>query len=229
MFYTSSIIDSSNFEIPKSEIERILEKYGVTGLHHMTHISNLEGILKHGLLSHNAAQQHQHIDISNTDVNNRRNVTFNEIDRNLHDYVPFYFNIRNAMLYRVREKQPEKDSIIVLEYDSFITRLNKTDRWNILYTNKNAAADSALFYNSIDDREIFKFDDIFNINNIYFSDQYIKQTTMAEILIYNKVNTDYLLRIHTSSQRMKEAIEEYLIENSFNIEVIYNKEMFEGF
>ena len=96
----------------KSETE--LENSDEPSIYYMLHIDNLDSILKKGFLSHNLAHKLANIkDISNIDVNNRRgDVKFND-GRSLHDYVPFYFNPRNAMLYSTQSRF--SDNIIILE------------------------------------------------------------------------------------------------------------------
>lgn len=79
---------------------------------HMTHIENLQSIFEHGLLPHNNLYKKQ--DISNIEVNCRRRRLDPIYKRSLHDYVPFYFNPRNAMLYSVQSKY--KDEIVILKF-----------------------------------------------------------------------------------------------------------------
>jgi len=66
-------------------------------IYHMTHIDNLEMILKHGLFSHD--NPYQSIDISDNEVNNRRSRREPIYGKSIHSYVPFYFNPKNPMLY----------------------------------------------------------------------------------------------------------------------------------
>jgi hypothetical protein len=67
----------------------------------MTHIANLAGILRHSLLAHK--NPFQKVDTSNSQVNRRRAVSEPFYVCPIHDYGPFYFNARNAMMYASRQ------------------------------------------------------------------------------------------------------------------------------
>ena len=68
----------------------------------MTHINNLDSIIRNGLYPHN--NTYKKTDISNVDVNDRRVRLEPIYHKQIHSYVPFYFNPRNAMLYRNQKK-----------------------------------------------------------------------------------------------------------------------------
>ena len=81
----------------------ILGQYGVSTINHMTHIDNLSSILDNGLISHNNPYCKR--DISNQGVNARRERIEPIYNKKIHDYVPFYMNIRNPMLYVVQKNK----------------------------------------------------------------------------------------------------------------------------
>ncbi len=113
-------------------------------LEHITHINNMESIIKYGLLSHNRAHRNQYVkdDIADQDVNSRRAYKYiGEIP--LHDYVPLYFNSKNPMLYRRKNIQ---DELVILCLDK-----NLLLRRDIYFTDGNAASNGTLFFNSLDD------------------------------------------------------------------------------
>jgi hypothetical protein len=107
-----------------------LEQYGFTSLDHMTHIDNLDTIFRYGLQAHNNPYKKQ--DISNKEVNSRREYREYIYGRKIHEYVPFYFNPRNAMMYKNRY-----EDIIVLAFDKKLLTLDGT-----LFTDKNASTNS---------------------------------------------------------------------------------------
>lgn len=74
----------------------------IDGLFHLTAIENLPGIMRRGLLSHSAVRRERlcRSDISDGDVQSIRARKRAVDGRCLHDYVPLYFNPRNAMMYR---------------------------------------------------------------------------------------------------------------------------------
>lgn len=216
-------------------IENILQNYGVSGIHHMTHIDNLANILKYGLLSHNRAVEciGKYSDISNQGVNARREKRLDclGLSRTVHSYVPFYFNIRNPMLYCVRQEYG--DGVVILEYDYHITSLNQYNLCDVLFSNKNASTNDAIFQydiNALNDHSFIEFDDVFNIHNQPFNDTYIKQVSMAEILVYGQVGNEYLRKVHVSSQNIYHQVHNILRENNIlTVQVVLNENIFDGF
>jgi len=194
-----------------------LDKYNINFLYHMTHIANLDSILKYGLLAHNNPYKQQ--DISNKQVNSRRSHRETIYYRKVHDYVPFYFNPRNAMLYRNLQKYG--DDIIILKFRRELLLQKDT-----IFTNKNASTDSVKYFNNFKDLDKLNwkyiwssswYDRILGIN-----DEIIKKTMMAEVLVYNRVSIDYLEGIVCKSKEMKLKLE----EKYQNIDIYVNKSLF---
>ena len=182
-------------------VSKILTTYGRDTLNHMTHISNLEGIFQQGLLSHN--HQFSREDISNQEVNARRNRREPIYGNQIHDYVPFYFNIKNSMLYVV-QKQYDSD-IIILGFS-----LDCLYEKEVLFSNRNAATSTVSFTKNADDllnKNFIDFDVVFVSSN-WGGDTDLKQKMQAEILIYNKVNRSYLENIYVQNEHVKQYIEE---------------------
>jgi hypothetical protein len=77
-----------------------------TPIYHITHIKNLNAILKHdGLFAHSTIQKRNIIfaNIAHHSIQTRRtnvSVPYHPFG-NLHDYVPFYFAPRSPMLYTI--------------------------------------------------------------------------------------------------------------------------------
>ena len=103
---------------------------------HMTDYNNLKNILLHGLQNHYNA--YKKVDISNREVNDRREKVEHIYGRKIHDYVPFYFNPRNAMLYKNRNNA----RVVILGLD---VRVIKDHRTGVLISDRNASADEAKF------------------------------------------------------------------------------------
>lgn len=188
-----------------------LDKYNIDFLYHMTHIDNLDSILKHGLLSHNNPYKQQ--DISNKQVNSRRSHRETIYYRKVHDYVPFYFNPRNAMLYRNLHKYG--DNIIILKFRRELLLQKDT-----IFTNKNASTDSVKYFNNFRDLDKLNWEYIWSSS--WYDRIIIKQTMMAEVLVYNRVSIDYLEGIVCKSKKMKLKLE----EKYQNIDIIVNKSLF---
>ena len=173
----------------------MLKQYHIGSLDHMTHIDNLESILKYGLLAH--SNPHKTRDISNTEVNARRNKREPIYNRNIHDYVPFYFNPRNAMMYRNKN-----EDIVVLAFSQKLIFENNT-----IFTNKNASADSVNFFNSTQQLDKLEW-------NYVWSDSWntkpnvteVKQAMMAEVLVYSQVPINNLIGVYAKNETMKKHL-----------------------
>lgn len=174
-------------------------------LYHMTHINNLPSILHISeILSHNRINQY--VDISNQMVNVRRNKVEPCFGYQVHDYVPLYFNPRNAMLYVVQNNYPE--DIILLEIYNKICLKPQT-----IFSYKNAAANDAEFFYDI--QAFLSYVDWSAINSRTWCDDYIiKKIMMSECLIYNKIPIQYISNIYCKQQTTADKV--YNILNNSN-------------
>ena len=188
-----------------SKLETIaLETFGIKTISHMTHIKNLETILSHGLYAHN--NPYKVTDISNTEVNDRRSVPEPVYNKPIHDYVPFYFNPRNAMLYRNQCHFGEDIIILGFSQDIILEE-------NVLFTNNNASAGSAVFTNDASmllDSKFINWDTVFSRRwvNYGYRDEATMQMMMAEVLVPKHVKSDKIKVIYCQCSSMKEKIEQ---------------------
>ena len=173
---------------------------------HMTDYNNLKNILLHGLQNHYNA--YKKVDISNREVNDRREKVEHIYGRKIHDYVPFYFNPRNAMLYKNRNNA----RVVILGLD---VRVIKDHSAGFLISDRNASADEAKFSRYLPDLQnpnFINFNDVFSQrwcnNGVRYDD--IKQKMMAEILIDDVVYSRYIRSIYVKNQMCKKAIEDQL-------------------
>ena len=170
-----------------------LNQYSFTSLDHMTHIDNLDSILEYGLQAHN--NPYKKTDISNQEVNNRREACENIYGRKIHDYVPFYFNPRNAMMYKNKDTD-----IVILAFDKKLL-LQK----NVLFTDRNASTNNVKFYNNVNDLDKIKWD-IVQYERWNDKPLIIKQIMMAEVLVYKQVPISYLKGIYVKNQITKNML-----------------------
>ena len=197
---------------------------GMSEIFHMTDYNNLKNILLHGLQNHYNA--YKKVDISNREVNDRRKKVEHIYGRKIHDYVPFYFNPRNAMLYKNRNNA----RVIILGLD---VRVIKDHRNGFLISDRNASADEAKFSRYLPDLQnpnFINFDEVFSSrwcdNGFVYTD--IKQKMMAEILINDVVYSRYIRSIYVKNQVYKKAVEDQLAGNlkMYNINVIVDPAKF---
>lgn len=176
---------------------------------HITHIDNLRGILEYGLQSHN--NKHKKADISNKDVNQRRDKRETIYYKNLHEYVPLYFNCRNAMLYQTQHTLNE--SIVILVFDQSIMLEDGT-----IFTNKNAATVDVRFTNDLGrllprgEGEFINWNDVYQTHWVCdrVVDNEIKQAMQAEVLISKPIKKDKITHILCQTDYTAQCIKKYL-------------------
>lgn len=189
-------------------------------LYHMTHIDNLKSICESGfLLSHN--QINDYIDISNQSVNSRRSIKEPFYNNSIHDYVPLYFNPRNAMLYNVQRNFGS--DVILLQIDTGICLQPYT-----LFTYKNAAANDAICYDDV--IEFLNDVDWSSINRYTWFDDptgIAKKTMMSECLILDRIPISFIKRIDCTTEEMANKIVDILDNYSdMSLTVYYNSNLF---
>ena len=169
-------------------------------LFHMTHIQNLGSIIDSGLKCHNAATEYK--DISNVKVNDRRDKEVNQFG-NLHDFVPLYFNPRNAMLYQTCKKF--NDEIIILEIDKKITL-----KYYTIFCEGNAARSDAIFTSCKKKLHNFKWDNIYGNDwtngSTNISGVETKSIMMSECLVKEFIPSSFISRFHVKDQYVLEKI-----------------------
>ncbi len=189
-------------------------------LYHLTHINNLQSILTQGLLNHSAG--HQYRDVSNRAVNARRQIPEPVHNEPIHNYVPFYFNVKNAMLYKVQAEC--ESNVIILEMYKTMTCLPYT-----IFSDQNAATNQAKFIWKKHELNDFSWSTIYSDqwNHNGIANVSIKQKMMAECLVYQHVPASFIYRIHCQdylTQRHVEAI--VALSNHKNIEVLISPDRF---
>jgi hypothetical protein len=129
--------------------------------------------------------KYQKRDISDRVVNNRRNRIEPIYGKAIHDYVPFYFNPKNAMLYKRKEMQ---DDIVILVFDTLLITYPYT-----IFTDGNASSDGTKFFNNLDDLDKLRWRCLRANNWINFRDG--RRVRMAEVLVPNYVGFEYLKKV----------------------------------
>jgi len=189
-----------------------LNKYGIKYLYHMTHISNLYNIIKYGLLSHNNAHQRKLVneDISDFGVNKLRNRQEPIYGNNLHDYVPFYFNPKNPMLYKRLLTMGDEISILRINLEAMAQ--NK-----FLFTDGNAASKKSTIFSRLENLEKL---DWACINAGYWDDYPDgKRKKCSEILIYDLVEVNYIDSICFNNHLTKGKISELFKETEIDLKI----------
>jgi len=173
-----------------------LDQFKIKYLFHMTHIDNLESILSHGLYSHN--NQYQKIDISDNQVNARRQKAEPIYHKSIHAYVPFYFNPKNNMLSRRRNIQ---DSIVILVLNRELML-----KPNSVFSDGNASSDATRFYSNFEDLDKINFTCV-QTKGYYNSFEDGGRKRMAEVLVPHHVNAQYIKGIICNNPMTKSKID----------------------
>lgn len=177
-----------------------LERIPFGGLFYTTHLRNLKSILSMGILSHNTAHSRGLVneDISNQQVNDRRNRIVREMGGNIHDFTPLYFNPRNPMLYYLC-KQKRKEDLALLRINPHILLED-----NVCYSDGNAAARATRFYNNLSEFNLLNWEVIRNEYWTNYPDG--KRIKCAEVLVKEKVALEYITNIYVYSENALDHI-----------------------
>jgi hypothetical protein len=173
-------------------------KYQIEAFYHMTHIDNISSILKNGLLAHGNGFQKR--DISDHAVNDRRSKLERVYWKPVHSYVPFYFNPKNAMLYRRKEMQ---EDIVILVFSK-----NLINEQGAIFTDGNASSDATRFFNKLEDLKQLNWNCL--NDRSWYNHNDGRRVRMAEVLVPNCVGVEKLEKIvccsHKTYARLKQIV-----------------------
>ncbi|TXE15675.1 DUF4433 domain-containing protein [Psychroflexus gondwanensis] len=182
----------------------LLNKIPFGGLFHITHIDNVPSILKYGILSHNKAHQSGivKIDISNQTVNQRRDRIEPDLDGNIHDFTPLYFNHKNPMMFALC-KQKEKKDLVLIRVNPHILLSTK-----VYFSDGNASVKSTRFYNDLSDFNKLNWD-LLNAgswNDYEFGIKEGRRLRCSEVLVKNKIPKQFINDIFVYDQNSLDKI-----------------------
>lgn len=194
--WSKSGVDAFNVDIESPDVvqaKRFLESRGVTSFWHMTHVSNVSGILEDGILSHDPARLNRKIvDISDHSVQQHRTKQEPVYGRVLHEYAPLYINIRNPMLYVRKEL---KDQLCLLEISLDV--LNQRQPKSIVIADGNAASAHTGFSGELKDFAALPWDVLTAEYWTDFTDG--KRKRCAEVLVHPLVEPKHIVSCHCHS------------------------------
>ncbi|MCC7076804.1 MAG: DUF4433 domain-containing protein [Acidimicrobiia bacterium] len=181
-----------------------MDRSDVRELHYIAHVDNLSSIMQRGILCKKAVGGLAHRSVANVEVQERRATRRIPGGLQVHEYVPLYFNARNAMLFRLLRdydlaKRVPAEELAVLRLSSAVLDLP-----DIIVTDMNAAAraeprwfpaEEGLL--RLDHGEIFA---------TYWRDRWHKQRMMAEVLVPRQVEVDHILRAYVVSDESATAL-----------------------
>ncbi len=157
-------------------------------LYNIQAIDNVASIMEYGLLSHNMAEENEHIDVSNPWVQEIRDIRKVTDNSYVHDYANLYFNSHNAMLYKVLE-DVDYEEICILVFN-----LKVLDIPGTYVSDRNAATKGVTFYQSRMGYKELDFK-VINYKTPIYNGRVIrnsKEVMMAEVLVPDVIPSEYI-------------------------------------
>jgi hypothetical protein len=197
-----------------------LEKIPFRSLFHITHVSNIPGILASGIFSHTRAHKSTLFkkDISNQSINQKRSRPENINNYPIHDYAPLYINPQNPMLESLCIQRNLRDDLVLIKVNP-----NILVNTNVLFTDGNAAEESSKFYNNLEDFN--KLDWKVISESYYFQYSEGKRIKCSEVLVHEKISLPYIDELISFNENNFERIIP-LFPNHINISLHVDKKMF---
>lgn len=172
-------------------------------LWYITHINNLESILRNGILSHKECQEIgiRHIDVSDHAVQRRR--------KEFHKYVPLFFANNTPMLYVVMNKFKE---IILLEINILIL-----SNYRVKFSDGNIASSDTTIFSDLRDMEKLDWEIIFSQNPAFGKEW--KRKRSAEVLVPERIPPHYIVGIHCPEDDLETYLKAQTIASKMNREL----------
>lgn len=198
-----------------------LADLGFQNLYYVIDFENLANILKDGILSRNELIRSgtSFVDFSNKSVQEKRHDKVDEIyHRPIHEYVPLYYLPKTPTLYCRKEMQ--------MHLLFFVVNIQKLlSNTHHLFSDGNAAGHESVFSKNIpDDPEIYDVIRKGNWTNNWVADKVLKRKIQAEVLVYPKIELDFIEKIVCSNDTMFTKI-----KNAFpalDIPVVVDKSLY---
>jgi hypothetical protein len=166
------------------------KKSGVTSIWHMTHISNLNSIVTNGLVSKlDAFTRFSPTDISDHGVQEHRKRSEPCFGRSIQNYTPFYFSVRNPMLFTKKDSNSDL-CLIEISIDCIEGR-------EFVFTDGNAASKQTKFFCDVDKLDRLPWDVLRSEFWTGFLDG--KRKKCAEVLVHGRVEPHHIKAIHCHS------------------------------
>lgn len=196
-----------------------LKKIPFGGLFYVTDLENVESILKNGILSHNNAHNKGlvSVDISNNNVNDKRNRLEPSLGGNIHDFAPLFINHRNATFYYWC-KNRDKNNLILFSVNPHILLID-----DVFFSDGNAAVKTTRFYRDISDFNCLNWEIIHSDYWTNYQDG--KRIKCSEVLIKDKIPLYYIDNIYVYSEETLKKIMQFF-PNHFGIHLSINKSLY---
>jgi O-acetyl-ADP-ribose deacetylase (regulator of RNase III) len=200
-----------------------MAKRSVKGLYYITHINNLQSILRYGILSHRQVEEQgvPFIRIYNAEIVANREIRQTPDGKSLWDYANVYFQPRNPMLYKVTNEADKKDIVIL----GISPQIVNTPGAFISLGNAASPLSSIL---NIEDGLNAVNDEYWSIINSdwWKTEDGTKRKIMAECLVPNQIPPAQIHSIYVASQEVGDKIRPVLKSFSLQVSVVAEPHMF---
>lgn len=166
-------------------LSEALRGRGLECLLFLAHPTNVESILRNGILSYNCIKRMRipHQSIANVGVQWRRDrIVFG---RSIHDHVPLYLARRNPMLWAV-QSHPRAYIRVKLE---------AADKPGTIFSDGNAASDATCFFQTVSDVYNIPWEVIFARRWTGRSFPDGKRERCAEVLVPDCVEPEFIIEV----------------------------------
>ncbi len=171
-------------------------------VYNITAIEDIQSIIKNGILCYEEARRLPHYSIAMDVVQKRRQHVIVPNGLRLHCYANLYFDYNNPMLYK---RKDIAEGICILAIHAVIL-----DNPGCVISDRNAAADLAKFYPSLEGVSLIDFDKIFaqywGAHNNLYEQMNHKAIKCAEILIPKCVPYGYVAGANVVNNKAKDAL-----------------------
>lgn len=198
-----------------------MNRADIPELHFIAPVSSLISILKLGLLCHESASKVKHQSVAMPEIQARRSTKVVPNGLPLHHYANLYFHARNPMMSSRRGSHAD---LCVLRIDPSVLDLP-----HVVITSQNASSDYVRFYSSPEGLDYLDKDLIYAeswIHQDQIEEWRHKSIKCAEVLIPNKLDSEYIKGAYVSNQTTKEQIQTLLEDAKLNLELIIQKNLF---
>lgn len=164
-------------------------------LYYISHIDNLQSILKKGILSHEGIAQ---LDLKYTPIYNENVVSLRKdkstpAKLSLWDYANLYYQPRNPMMYSVAHVNRKEDLVVVS------TSKKVMYEPGVFITDGNAAHAATQFYSPAEGLKVLGRQWRIVRNEWWNEEDGSKRKIMSECLVPNKVNSDHINTLYVVS------------------------------
>jgi hypothetical protein len=183
-----------------------MKKTDIKSLYYITHVNNLNSILKHGILAHDRIEEMkiQFTPIYDTDIVARRKDRLTPANKSLWQYANLYFQPRNPMMYRVVFEKGRRDLAVVAVNPA---TLNGPSR---LVTDGNAASGATRFFSPEEGLDVV-IRQWKAIQQEYWNEEDgSKRKIMAECLIPDSVAPEFIHSIYVADHESQQIVESLL-------------------